>query len=65
LQSIYDSFRHYWTGLNAAATVLVEFDIFCSQVARAFQYACGWKGKDVQARLVLNDMSKAFTGVMR
>jgi phage-related protein (TIGR01555 family) len=60
LQSIYDSFRHYWTGLNAAATVLVEFDIFVHKLQGLSNMLAAGKEKDVQARLVLNDMSKSI-----
>jgi phage-related protein (TIGR01555 family) len=59
LQSIYDSFRHYWTGLNAAATVLVEFDVFVHKLQGLSNMLAAGKEKDVQARLVLNDMSKS------
>jgi phage-related protein (TIGR01555 family) len=59
LQPIYDSFRHYWTGLNAAATVLVEFDIFIHKLQGLSTMLAAGKEKDVRARLVLNDMSKS------
>lgn len=59
LQSVYDSFRHYWTGLNAASTVLVEFDIFVHKLQGLANMLAAGKEKDVQARLVLNDMSKS------
>jgi phage-related protein (TIGR01555 family) len=59
LQPIYDSFRHYWTGLNAAATVLVEFDIFVHKLQGLSTMLAAGKEKDVRDRLVLNDMSKS------
>jgi phage-related protein (TIGR01555 family) len=59
LQPIYDSFRHYWTGLNAAATVLVEFDIFIHKLQGLSTMLAAGKEKDVRDRLVLNDMSKS------
>jgi uncharacterized protein len=59
LQTIYDSFRHYWAGLNAASTVLVEFDVFVHKLQGLANMLAAGKEKDVQARLVLNDMSKS------
>jgi len=59
LQPIYDSFRHYWAGLNAAATVLVEFDIFVHKLQGLSTMLSAGKEKDVRDRLVLNDMSKS------
>ena len=59
LQSIYDSFRHYWTGLNAAATVLVEFDVFVHKLQGLSTMLAAGKEADVRQRLVLNDMSKS------
>ena len=59
LQSIYDSFRHYWTGLNAAATVLVEFDVFVHKLQGLANMLAAGKEKDVQNRLILNDLSKS------
>ena len=59
LQPIYDSFRHYWTGLNAAATVLVEFDIFVHKLQGLSTMLAAGKEKEVRDRLVLNDMSKS------
>ena len=60
LQAIYDSFRHYWTGLNAAATVLVEFDIFVHKLQGLANMLAAGKEADVRSRLVLNDMSKSI-----
>lgn len=59
LQAIYDSFRHYWTGLNAASTVLVEFDIFVHKLQGLANMLAAGKEADVRSRLVLNDMSKS------
>lgn len=60
LQAIYDSFRLYWTGLNSAGTVLVEFDVFVHKLRGLSQMLAAGKEKDVQNRLVLNDMSKSI-----
>jgi len=60
LQTVYDSFRHYWTGLNAAATVLVEFDVFVHKLRGLSQMLAAGKEGDVRQRLVLNDMSKSI-----
>ena len=59
LQTIYDSFRHYWTGLNSASTLLCEFDIFVHKIKGLSQMLAAGKEKDVRDRLVLNDMSKS------
>jgi len=59
LQTIYDSFRHYWTGLNAASTVLVEFDVFVHKLQGLATMLAAGKEKDIQARLILNDLSKS------
>jgi len=60
LQTIYDSFRHYWTGLNSAATLLTEFDIFVHKVkGLAAMLAAGKEGA-VRDRLQVNDMSKSI-----
>jgi hypothetical protein len=58
---------HYWTGLNAAATVLVEFDVFVHKL-QGLKLICLRleKKKTCRQRLVLNDMSKSmYTGVTR
>jgi hypothetical protein len=60
LQTIYDSFRHYWTGLNSAATVLVEFDVFVHKLRGLSTMLAAGKENDVRQRLVLNDMSKSI-----
>jgi phage-related protein (TIGR01555 family) len=60
LQTIYDSFRLYWTGLNSAGTVLVEFDVFVHKLRGLAQMLAAGKEKDVQSRLLLNDMSKSI-----
>lgn len=60
LQTVYDSFRHYWTGLNSAATLLTEFDIFVHKVkGLAAMLAAGKEGA-VRDRLQVNDMSKSI-----
>lgn len=59
LQTIYESFKHYWTGLNSAATLLCEFDIFVHKIRGLAQMLAAGKEKDVRDRLVLNDMSKS------
>jgi hypothetical protein len=59
LQTVYESFRHYWTGLNSAATLLSEFDIFVHKIRGLSQMLAAGKEKDVRDRLVLNDMSKS------
>lgn len=60
LQTVYDSFRHYWTGLNSAATVLVEFDVFVHKLRGLSTMLAAGKESDVRQRLVLNDMSKSI-----
>jgi uncharacterized protein len=59
LQTVYDSFRHYWTGLNSTSTLLSEFDIFVHKIKGLSQMLAAGKEKDVRDRLVLNDMSKS------
>lgn len=59
LQTVYESFKHYWTGLNSAATLLSEFDIFVHKIKGLAQMLAAGKEKDVRERLVLNDMSKS------
>jgi phage-related protein (TIGR01555 family) len=60
LQTVYDSFKHYWTGLNSAATLLTEFDIFVHKIrGLAAMLAAGREGQ-VKDRLVINDMSKSI-----
>jgi phage-related protein (TIGR01555 family) len=59
LQVIYDSFRHYWTGLNSAATLLTEFDIFVHKIRGLASMLAAGKESQVRDRLVLNDMSKS------
>jgi phage-related protein (TIGR01555 family) len=59
LQTVYESFKHYWTGLNASATLLCEFDIFVHKIKGLAQMLAAGKEKDVRDRLVLNDMSKS------
>lgn len=60
LQSVYDSFKHYWTGLNSAATLLTEFDIFVHKLRGLSTMLAAGKEADVRSRLVLNDMSKSI-----
>jgi len=59
LQTIYESFKHYWTGLHSAATLLSEFDIFVHKIKGLAQMLAAGKEADVRNRLVLNDMSKS------
>ena len=59
LQTVYDSFRHYWTGLNSAATLLTEFDVFVHKLRGLSTMLAAGKEKDVRDRLVLNDMSRS------
>lgn len=59
LQCVYDSFRHYWTGLNSAATLLTEFDIFVHKLRGLSTMLAAGKEADVRQRLLLNDMSKS------
>jgi len=59
LQTIYESFKHYWTGLHSAATLLSEFDIFVHKIRGLAQMLAAGKEADVRNRLVLNDMSKS------
>jgi hypothetical protein len=60
LQVIYDSFRHYWTGLNSAATLLTEFDIFVHKIRGLAAMLGAGKESQVKDRLVVNDMSKSI-----
>jgi phage-related protein (TIGR01555 family) len=60
LQVLYDSFRHYWTGLNSAATLLTEFDIFVHKIRGLASMLAAGKEGQVRDRLVLNDMSKSI-----
>jgi phage-related protein (TIGR01555 family) len=60
LQSAYDSFRFYSTGISSAATLLTEFDIFVHKLRGLSSMLAAGKEKDVRDRLVLNDMSKSI-----
>jgi phage-related protein (TIGR01555 family) len=60
LQSVYDSFRFYSTGISSAATLLTEFDIFVHKLRGLSTMLAAGKEKDVRDRLVLNDMSKSI-----
>lgn len=60
LQTIYDSFRHYWTGLNSAATLLTEFDIFVHKVRGLAAMLAAGKEGSIRDRLQVNDMSKSI-----
>ena len=60
LQSVYDSFRFYSTGVSSAATLLTEFDIFVHKLRGLSSMLAAGKEKDVRDRLVLNDMSKSI-----
>jgi phage-related protein (TIGR01555 family) len=59
LQTVYDSFRHYWTGLNSAATLLTEFDIFVHKVRGLAAMLAAGKESSIRDRLQVNDMSKS------
>lgn len=59
LQTAYESFKHYWTGINSAATLLSEFDIFVHKLRGLSTMLAAGKEGDVRQRLVLNDMSKS------
>ena len=60
LQSAYDSFRFYSTGISSAATLLTEFDIFVHKLRGLSSMLAAGKEKDVRDRLVLNDMSRSI-----
>jgi len=60
LQTVYDSFKHYWTGLNSAATLLTEFDVFVHKLRGLSNMLAAGKEKDVRDRLILNDMSRSI-----
>jgi phage-related protein (TIGR01555 family) len=60
LQTVYDSFKHYWTGLNSAATLLTEFDVFVHKLRGLSTMLAAGKEKDVRNRLMLNDMSRSI-----
>ena len=60
LQSVYDSFRFYSTGISSAATLLTEFDIFVHKLRGLSSMLAAGKEKDVRDRLQLNDMSKSI-----
>jgi len=60
LQTVYDSFRHYWTGLNSAATLLTEFDIFVHKVRGLAAMLAAGKEGSIRDRLQVNDMSKSI-----
>lgn len=60
LQTVYDSFRHYWTGLNSAATLLTEFDIFVHKIRGLAAMLAAGRESQVKDRLVINDMSKSI-----
>ena len=59
LQTVYDSFKHYWTGLNSAATLLTEFDIFVHKVRGLAAMLAAGKESSIRDRLQVNDMSKS------
>lgn len=59
LQTVYDSFKHYWTGLHSSATLMSEFDIFVHKIKGLSQMLAAGKEGDVRNRLILNDMSKS------
>lgn len=59
LQTVYESFKHYWTGLHSSATLMSEFDIFVHKIKGLAQMLAAGKEGDVRNRLILNDMSKS------
>lgn len=60
LQSVYDSFRFYSTGISSAATLLTEFDIFVHKIRGLASMLSAGKEREVRDRLVVNDMSKSI-----
>lgn len=59
LQTVYDSFRFYSSGISSAATLLTEFDIFVHKIRGLASMLSAGKESDVRNRLVVNDMSKS------
>lgn len=60
LQSVYDSFKHYYSGTSSMATLLTEFDIFVHKVRGLASMLAAGKEGQVRDRLQLNDMSKSI-----
>ena len=60
LQSVYDSFKHYYSGTSSIATLLTEFDIFVHKVRGLASMLAAGKEGQVRDRLQLNDMSKSI-----
>lgn len=60
LQSVYESFKHYYTGTSSVATLLTEFDIFVHKVRGLASMLAAGKEGQVRDRLQLNDMSKSI-----
>lgn len=60
LQSVYESFKHYYTGTSSIATLLTEFDIFVHKVRGLASMLAAGKEGQVKTRLELNDMSKSI-----
>jgi phage-related protein (TIGR01555 family) len=60
LQSVYDSFKHYYSGTASIATLLTEFDIFVHKVRGLASMLAAGKEGQVRDRLQLNDMSKSI-----
>ena len=60
LQSVFESFKHYYTGTSSIATLLTEFDIFVHKVKGLASMLAAGKEGQVRDRLQLNDMSKSI-----
>jgi len=60
LQSVYESFKHYYTGTSSIASLLTEFDIFVHKVRGLASMLAAGKESQVRNRLELNDMSKSI-----
>ncbi|MBQ45547.1 MAG: hypothetical protein CMK37_07805 [Porticoccaceae bacterium] len=60
LQSVYESFKHYYTGSSSIATLLTEFDVFVHKVKGLASMLAAGKESQVKNRLELNDMSKSI-----
>jgi phage-related protein (TIGR01555 family) len=60
LQSVYESFKHYYTGTSSIATLLTEFDVFVHKVRGLASMLAAGKESQVKNRLELNDMSKSI-----
>jgi len=60
LQSVFESFNHYYSGTSSIATLLTEFDIFVHKVRGLASMLVAGKESQVRDRLQLNDMSKSI-----